>query len=87
MLTAEREKKTVRVELGENARLALDHEIPKTCASCIHFKVCMIAKAFIPLIGTSFASNKDENEQPPINPLDLAKICSEYVRVGSVITT
>lgn len=48
-----------------------------SCAKCPHVRVCAVIRAFSPLMG-------NWEEDPPIDPNDLAKICEAY---GLVLPT
>jgi len=46
----------------------------RVCTNCVHLNVCAVYRAVAPLLN-SF------EERKPLSPVELAKICKEYMPV------
>lgn len=85
---------TPQIRLSTEAQRAQDaRDIDnRDCRGCIHFKVCKVPPVMLQMIPGLFppvkAGPNEEDLEPttPINPMDIAKICSEYLKASGVLT-
>ena len=74
---------------AEEAMKARDIE-NRRCSGCVHFKVCKVPPVMQTVIPGLFPPLKEGDEMTttsPIDPMDIAKVCAEYMKASGVLTT